>query len=190
MVRDLLLKNRSYRRFDASKLIDNSTLKSLVELATLCPSGRNAQPLKYILINTPEHCRKVFETLSWAGYLTEWNGPQVSERPTAYLIQLIDTDIASHCFCDDGIQAQSILLGAVEKGLGGCIVKAVNESKLRIALSIPVSLKLNQVIALGYPIEQIYLEPMKNGDFKYWRDDNGGHHVPKRGVDEIIVELK
>lgn len=190
MIRDLLLKNRSYRRFDASQPIDYSVLKSLVELATLCPSARNAQPLKYIIVNSSEQCDKVFNTLAWAGYLTHWPGPDPAERPTAYLIQCIDTDIANHCFCDDGIQAQSILLGAVEKGLGGCIIKAINEPKLRAELAIPDSLKVNQVIALGVPVENIILEPMVNGEYKYWRDEQGGHHVPKRSVDEIIIEIK
>jgi hypothetical protein len=25
---------------------------------------------------------------------------------------------------------------------------------------------------------------------KYWRDENQVHHVPKRGLDEIILEVK
>ncbi|MGL5683405.1 MAG: nitroreductase family protein [Marinifilaceae bacterium] len=188
MLKDLLLKNRSYRRFDNSVPVSTHTLTHLVELTTLCASGRNAQPLKYKLVNTPETCAKVYETLTWAGYLTDWDGPVAAERPSAYLIQFIDTDIASSCFCDDGIQAQTILLGAVEQGLGGCIVKAVKESALRETLGYDEHLKLNQVIALGVPVEKVYIESIQNNDYKYWRDADGGHHVPKRGVEELVVK--
>ncbi|WP_198003745.1 hypothetical protein [Methanococcoides burtonii] len=46
------------------------------------------------------------------------------------------------------------------------------------------------VLAMGIPAEEIVLEETgKEKDIRYWRDENGRHHVPKRGLDEIIVEL-
>lgn len=189
MLKELLTKNRSYRRFYQSERIDAGDLKELVGLTRLCASGRNAQALKYAVVQREEMCAEVFPQLAWAGYLTDWAGPEEGERPAAYLIQLLDTRIVENCLCDDGIQAQTILLGAVEKGLGGCIIKAFKNDALRKILHLPEELKITYVIALGKPKEKVVLEDMKGGDYKYWRDEEGGHHVPKRGLEELIYDV-
>ena len=126
--------------------------------------------------------------LGWAGYLTEWDGPEEGERPAAYLVQVLDTRIVENCLCDDGIQAQTILLGAVERGRGGCIIKSFKNEALREELGLPEYLKILYVIALGTPVEQVVLEEMPaDGNFKYWRDAEGVHHVPKRAIEELMV---
>lgn len=118
--------------------------------------------------------------------MKEWAGPAEEERPVAYLIQLLDTRIEENCLCDDGIQAQTILLGAVEKGFGGCIIKAFKNEVLRTILELPDYMKIMYVIALGKPVEKIVLEEIGDGDYKYWRDATGTHHVPKRTLEELI----
>jgi len=131
---------------------------------------------------------KIFPKLGWAGYLKDWPGPARGERPSAYIIMLNDTTITTNYFCDHGIAAQSILLGAVEKGLGGCIIASVNKAKLAEELGIPGRLEILQVIALGEPKEKVVLEKVKDdGDIKYWRDKDQVHHVPKRSLDDIII---
>lgn len=75
-LKDLILKTRSYRRFNESYNIDLNTLKSLVDLARLSASGANRQPLKYIIYNSPSECDRVFPYLAWAGYLTECPDPK------------------------------------------------------------------------------------------------------------------
>lgn len=131
----------------------------------------------------------IFPQLSWAGYLKDWNGPVEGERPSAYLVMLSDTRITDNYFCDEGIFANNILLGATEKGLGGCIVGSVERLKLQQALKIPKHFKIIQVVALGKPKETVVLEEAKDGNIKYYRDANGVHHVPKRPLDELIVDL-
>lgn len=186
LLKDLLLKNRSYRRFDQDRRLTEEELKQFVGLTRWCASGRNAQPLKYMLITDKEQCAGVFPHLAWAGYLTDWEGPQEGERPAAYLIQLLDTRILENCLCDDGIQAQTIMLGAVEKGYGGCIIKAFKNEALREVLQLPGYLKIMYVLALGVPKEQVVLEKMTDESYKYWRDTEGKHHVPKREIEELI----
>lgn len=187
MLKELLLKNRSYRRFYQNVCITREELVDLVNLTRYCASGRNAQALKYKLVSDAATCDEVFHTLAWAGYLKDWEGPEEGERPSAYLVQLLDTSIVENCLCDDGIQAQTILLGAVEKGYGGCIVKSFKNDALRQILQLPEQLKIMYVIALGKPKETVVLESMKDGDFKYWRDANGTHHVPKRGIEDLVI---
>ncbi|NLY75459.1 MAG: nitroreductase family protein [Firmicutes bacterium] len=189
MIKDLIAKNRSYRRFYQDVPVSIEVLKDLIELARLSPSAANRQPLKYILSNKLETNLKIFSCLSWAGYLTDWPGPEEGERPSAYIIMLGDSRITNNYFCDYGIAAQSILLGAVEKGLGGCIFGSVNREKLREKLKIPSYYDVLQVIAIGKPKETVVIETALNGEIKYWRDENGVHHVPKRPLDELIVSL-
>ncbi|MCF8362609.1 MAG: nitroreductase family protein [Prolixibacteraceae bacterium] len=188
MIKDLILKNRSYRRFYQNEKISEVQLRKWLELARLSASGRNAQPLKYILSNTSEKNEKIFQALTWAGFLKDWPGPKEGERPSAYLVQVLDTEISNQYYCDDGIAAQSILLGAVEDGYGGCILRAINKPLLTKALQIPEQFEIINVIALGKPKEKVVVEDMKDGDFKYWRDKNGVHHVPKRPVEELVVK--
>lgn len=189
MLKELLTKNRSYRRFYQSERIAADDLKELVALTCLCASGRNAQALKYIVVHQEEACAEIFPQLAWAGYLTDWAGPEEGERPAAYLIQLLDTRIVENCLCDDGIQAQTILLGAVEKGLGGCMIKAFKNDALRKLLDLPEELKIMYVIALGKPKEKVVIDDIKEGDYKYWRDEDAVHHVPKRRTEELIFDV-
>lgn len=187
MLKDLLAKNRSYRRFRQNERMSEEELTELVALTRLCASGRNAQALKYVVVHEEKDCARIFPNLAWAGYLTDWVGPAEGERPAAYLIQVLDMRIVENCLCDDGIQAQTILLGATEKGRGGCIIKAFKNEALREVLVLPEYLKIMYVIALGTPAEQVVIEDMQTEDYKYWRDAEGIHHVPKRSVDELIV---
>ena len=191
MLRDLVLRNRSYRRFDQTCRIPSETLRGLIDLARLTPSSRNAQPLKYILVSSPDACEKVFPQLSWAGYLKDWPGPVEGERPTAYVIVLGDSKVANNFSIDPGISAQTLLLGAVELGLGGCILASVKRDEVRSLLEIPQQYEILYVIALGKPLEKVAIEPIgADGDIKYWRDEQQVHHVPKRSLEEVVISEK
>jgi nitroreductase len=190
MLKDLVRKNRSYRRFQENVPIDNDTLKELVELARLSASGANRQPLKYLLSCEPQTNVLIFPHLAWAGYLQDWPGPDEGERPAAYIVILADTDISANAGCDHGIAAQSILLGAVEKGLGGCMIGSIRKQDLRDALNIPDRYDILLVIALGVPQETVVLDTISpEGDIKYWRDANGVHHVPKRALSDLLLDI-
>jgi nitroreductase len=190
MIADLVLKNRSCRRFKQDRPIRMGTLKELVNLGRLSASAANRQPLKYILSNDPDTNEKIFSCLAWAAYLKDWPGPLPGERPAAYIVILGDTSIASDFWCDHGIAGQSILLGACEKGLAGCFIGAINMQRLREALTIDDKYKIMLVIALGEPAEKIVIEPVgSDGNIRYWRDENGIHHVPKRPLSEIILKM-
>lgn len=183
---DLVKKSRSYRRFHQKIPVDKAHLLKMVEAARFSPSARNVQPIKYALYSTPEQCEAIFPTLAWAGYLTDWDGPGEGERPPAYIVQLHDTTISDRYSCDHGITAQSILLQAVELGYGGCIIGAVKREELSDILQLPGHLKIINVIALGVPREKVVVDDMQEGDYKYWREPDGTHHVPKRTLEELI----
>lgn len=186
----LLKLNRSYRRFDASKPIADETLRALVDLTRYCASGRNLQPLKYRIVSSREECEKVFPHLKWAGYLTDWDGPVPDERPVAYLVQCLDEDITTNPLCDDGLQIEALTLGAVEKGLGSCIIKSFNVKEISEILNLPSNLKPLYVIALGHPVEKVEIvdwDPESPEPFKYYRLPDGTHCVPKRPLRSLLI---
>ncbi|MHB9035351.1 MAG: nitroreductase family protein [Armatimonadota bacterium] len=188
MLRDLVRANRSYRRFVESEKISVETLRELIDLARCSASGANLQSLKYIISNTPERNELIFPATAWAGYLKDWDGPCEGERPSAYIVILGDTSISKNFFCDHGIAAQTILLGATEMGLGGCMIASVDRDLLRRNLQISEQYDVLLIIALGKPAETVVLEDVgADGSIKYYRDESGVHHVPKRLLDDLIV---
>ncbi len=187
MFKELVLKNRSYRRFYQNQEVTRETLVELIDLARLTPSAMNKQPLKYKIVNDAETCSKIFPLLGWAGYLQDWPGPDEGERPPAYIVILGDTSLGSTFNLDKGIAAQTILLGAAEKNLGGCFIATVEREKLAPLLDIGKEYEITFVLPIGKPKETVVLEEIKEGDVKYWRDEDGVHHVPKRPLDEIIL---
>jgi nitroreductase len=188
MLRDLVEKNRTCRRFFQSLPVGEDILRELVNLARFAPSAGNLQPLKYMLSFTPEKNALIFPHLRWAAYLPDWGGPAEGEQPSAYIIILGDIDIAQTFGCDHGIAAQTILLGAVERGFAGCILGSIDKSALKKTLTLPDNFEIVLVIALGKPKEKILIEPVcADGSIKYWRDKDGTHHVPKRSLDDLIV---
>lgn len=189
MLEDLVRGTRSCRRFHQKTKVSAETLRELVNLARLSASGNNLQPLKYILVSDPGMGARVFPHTRWAGYLEDWDGPEDGERPAAYIIVLGDKEIHDSIDCDHGIAAQSIMLGAREKGLGGCILGSADHSGLRELFQLPEQFEILLVLALGEPKEEVVLEEVSpGGDIKYYRDEDDVHHVPKRSLDEIILE--
>ncbi len=187
-LKELIYTNRSYRRFYQDTKINLSTLEELVDLARMSASAMNIQPLKYMLSCDPERNALIFPTLGWAMQLKDWPGPEEGEKPSAYIIILGDLRISKHFGVDPGIAAQSILLGAVEKGLGGCMLATIRKKELTEVLRIGDDFEIILVVAVGKPKEKIIIEKIgQDGKTGYWRDAEKGHHVPKRSLDDIIV---
>lgn len=190
MIRELVLKCRSYRRFHEDHIIDRETLTELIDLARLSGSAANLQPLKYIISCDKEKNSRIYPHLAWAAYLSDWKGPDEGERPSGYIIILQDNTINKTLVqIDHGIAAQSILLGAVEKGLGGCMIASLKKDDLRNVLNIPEQFEILMVITLGKPKEVIIIDDVEpGGSIKYWRDEKRAHHVPKRSLKDIIID--
>ena len=187
---ELVKANRSCRRFDqfSDHKIDIPALKKLVDLGRCSASAANLQPLKYMITADDTKNEEIFSCLTWAAYLKDWHGPEQGEKPAAYIVIMGDTTITKNFRCDHGIAAQSILLGARTLGFAGCMLAAIDHKKLRAFLNIEDHLEILLVIALGKPVEEVQLESLNpGGDIKYWRGNDNIHHVPKRGLQEIIL---
>jgi len=188
-LKDLILKTRCYRRFYQEVSIPIETLTGLVDLARLTSSAKNMQPLRYIVSANRQMNEKIFETLAWAGYLTDWKGPQEGERPSGYIIILRDNTITENNYCDHGLATQSIMLGATEKGLGGCVIAAIDKPELSALLNLSENMEILLALVFGKPKETVILDVIeKNGNHQYWRDKNDNQRVPKRKLENIILQ--
>ena len=193
MLETLVRQTRTVRRFQEDKPLTPEQLHQLVDLARLGGSARNAQALKYMLITDEQQRHSLFPLLAWAGYLPHWPGPVAGERPPAYILCLLDSRVQkgplTEAHFDLGIATQNLLLGATEHGLTGCRIGAFSQEKVHRLLRLDNRFKVLLVLALGYPAETVILEQVgTDGDIRYWHDDRGAHHVPKRSLAEILVE--
>lgn len=187
-VYDTILKRRSIRRFQ-QKEIPFPILEKLINAARVAPSAANLQPCEYIVVTEKKLVDEVFSTLKWAGYIAPAGDPPPNERPTAYIVVLINTNKAkwNTADLDAGAAIENILLTAQEEGLGSCWLGSIDRDRLKQILNIPDHCKINSVIALGYPNEKPVMEEIDgNESIKYWKDSNGVLHVPKRKLVDIL----
>ncbi len=187
-IRELIEKNRSYGSFYEDEPISVETLKELIDLARISPSSMNLQPLKYILSADKETNEFIFDHIRWASYIKKWQGPPKGERPSAYIIILIDRQIrVTGGRVDAGIALSSILLGATEKGIGGSIISAVDRAAFTKKFEIPEHLEIMLVLAIGKPKGEISLVETDD-EIIYYKGEDGITKVPKRRLNDIIFD--
>ena len=185
MFRDLVMKNRSTRKFHQEVAISRKTLTELVDLARMSASGANRQTLKYYLSSEPERNDIIWQHIGMDG------NPPEGNRPSAYILVLNDKKLGTFAaaLVDHGIAAQTILLGATEKGLNGCMVGIIQRKELLKALNLPQRYDIMLVIALGTSKETFVFEELDadTQTVKGWWDEQGVRHVPKRRLEDIII---
>ena len=187
-LRNIIEKNRSYRRFDNNRRISCEEFSTLIQNASQVASAANLQNLRYVISNSKKTNDEIFRCLNWAGYLSEWTGPMPEERPSGYIIIVIKSSIEKYAHFDAGIAAQTITLSATEMGLGACLIASINRPLLNSILELPEEeYSVLLCIALGKPVEEVVIEPVIDNNIQYWRDEDNIHHVPKRKKDEVIV---
>lgn len=191
MLKDLVVKNRSYRQFIETPRVTREQMERYVEIARFAPASVNIQPLKYRLISDPAECDALFPLTGWARMLPDFPGPSEGHRPTGYILICCDTAIAQNVARFDrdiGIVAQTMMLAAVEEGFGGCMIGNFPDEKVAQLLQLSPQYAPCLLLALGVPGENIILEDAKPGDsVKYYRDEQDVHHVPKRTASELIL---
>ncbi len=191
MFRDLVIKNRSYRTFDQSCIVTHDVLLELADTARHTPSAANLQPLRYIPL-TKSNADKILPYTRWARAL-DIKLPPDGCAPTAFILVCIDKNVTPNgasAMIDVGIAAQTILLAAAEKGLGGCMILSFDGAKIQSELSLDEKVEILLCIALGKPGETVLLEDSVDGSVKYYRDENNVHHVPKRKLCDVIIDIE
>ena len=188
MIKELVIKNRSIRRYDNTKKLTPELLCEFVDTARFCASAGNRQRIRYAIVTECENLRAVRQTLGFAAYLKGWGGPNESENPTGYIVMLSE-DEDFNLYVDIGIAASSMLLLATEKGLGGCIFRSFNKERIAEILGTDKYVP-RLVVSLGVPGERVELDSVTDGDIRYYRRDDDVHVVPKLSLDEILITKK
>ena len=184
---DIVLKNRSYRAFDERRPVTRKELEYLISLARVTPSAVNRQPLKFFLSCDERTNARILPLTAWAGLLKDVKLPPEGRGPTAYIVICVDQRIAKNADKDVGIAAQTMLLGAADMGLGGCMIGAFDPARIHAALELEEYLFPSLIIALGKPDERVEIVDIQGGETAYYRDEKGDHFVPKRTMEELIV---
>lgn len=181
------LKRRSIRKFRQDK-ISNETLLKYIDAARVAPSASNMQPIKYVIVNKEENVKEFFSYMNWAGYIRPEGDPKPGEEPTAYIVILADTSVRKTGYeLDIGAAAQTIMLCAQEDGTGTCWLGAIDRESIKKKLNLSDDIVISTVIALGYPAENPQIES-EAGSIKYYKDQNGNLHVPKRKMEDILYK--
>lgn len=184
-LRSLLMRNRSYRGYDASFIVRDDQLRRIIEVATLCPSARNQQVLRFRPV-MGEEARAMLQHIRLGGALPELHLPFPGTEPNAFIIVCSTIEESKYVDVDLGIVAQSMLLQATEIGLGGICIGAFDHEPLREMLDLPYEPLL--VIAIGKPAERIELKPCNEGDTLTYYREGGTHYVPKIKIDDLIIK--
>ena len=180
----LIRKRRSIRRFQ-QRPIQLKELERYVDDARLAPSAANLQPLEYLIVHKSELLDLVFGTLKWAGYIRPLGNPPEKERPVAYVVVLVNTEIKKDKYEKDaGAAVENLILGALADGVGSCWISSVDRNALSEILNIPQNRLISDVIALGYPNEEPVV--VETAGVEYFKDDQGCLNVPKRPLHSII----
>ncbi len=184
-VYDLIVARRTVRQFKADP-IPRAVLERLGNAARLAPSAANLQPLEFILVDEPALCKEVFPCLKWAAYIAPAGNPAPGHEPAAYVVVLVNTEVREKMFeYDVGAAHESMILAAAEEGIASCWLLSIDREGLRGILKVPESHRIDSVLALGYPAEAPVAE--EYGDScRYWKDDKGTLHVPKRKRTDVI----
>lgn len=182
---DVIITRRTIRQFKPLPIPDE-TLTDLVNAARLAPSAANRQPLEFIVVNEESTCQQIFPHLNWAAYIKPAGNPKPGQEPMAYVIVLANTEIREKNFeWDSGAAIENMLIAAWEQGIGSCWLISVDKEKIRSLLSIPEPYLVDSVLALGYPAENPITEDYVDS-IKYWKDESGQLHVPKRKLEDVI----
>lgn len=179
---------RSCRRFVEDRPLSMNDLDWLVDCARLTPSARNAQVLRFILVTQGPACAELFRLTRWAGALKDWGGPHPGERPTAFIAVLAPERGGELVAYDAGIACQTIQLAAATRGWGCCVIYSVDRTAAAPLLKVPEGMKISLVLGLGVAKEERVIAPVpETGSVDYWRDGRGVHHVPKRGLADLVA---
>ena len=192
MLKDLILKTRSFRSFDASTAVSENQLRELVDHARFTASSMNLQTLKFRFVTDSAEKQAVQNSVRWATKVRDIiKLPPVGHEPSAFIVICTDTNVfpsAGAFLIDVGIAAEAIMLAATEKGLGGCMMSSFSKEELPTLLHLPEGIEPKLVLALGKPDETVEItDPAEDGSVTYYRE-NGIHYVQKRSLDELIVK--
>jgi hypothetical protein len=181
----LLLQNRSFRGYDKSYIVQRRQLDAMIAVNTKVASSVNLQRLRFRPVLKGPEADVVNEHIRMGRGLPELHLPFPGTEPEAFIIVCSTVPENPGIDIDLGISLQSMLLKAVQMGLGGLMIRNFDREPIREALGLPYEPIC--VVAVGKPAEKIELVPVHQGDgLGYYRRD-GVHYVPKLTAEDLTL---
>ncbi|MDA8229543.1 MAG: nitroreductase family protein [Desulfitobacterium hafniense] len=149
---ELLKKRRSIRKFEVRN-VEKEKIDQLIKAALLSPSSRRLRPWEFIVVENRETLKKLAGARQGAAFL--------DNAPLAIVV-VADPDKCDVWVEDSSIATIIIQLTAESLGLGSCWIQIrervgdsgqTAEDYVRGELSIPSKLKVESIVAIGYPAE-------------------------------------
>ena len=182
-ITDAITQRRTIRKYKQHP-IPKDILNNLVNAARLAPSAMNKQPLEYVVVDDRKLTAKMFDQVKWAGYISPRGTPEEGEKPTGYILVLINKELkTAYTNHDIGAAAQNLMLQAEEYDIGCCWIGSLNKDKVREILHVPQTYELDTLIAMGYKDEKS--EYYDSDDTVKYDKINGQYKVPKRKLETI-----
>ena len=171
-ITEAIKNRRTIRKFE-QKPVSKDDLIKLIDLTRYAAYGANLQPLKFAVMDNPD---EIYPLTRWA-----------NERPLHYIAILGDTSIKKNFETDAGAAITTMMLAAEEMGLATCWLGAIDRDKIKEMLK--TDYQVLYLLAVGYPAQKSKIIDIEDGSIKYFEDENGVINVPKRSLDEIIVNI-
>jgi nitroreductase len=140
-----IVKRRSIRQFNTDP-IDKEKLSRILEAGRLAPSAKNRQPWRFVVIKTRSLKEKMRDASFGQDHVAEaaviiaaCTTNTVYKMPNEQLSYPIDITFA----------VSFMLLQAAREGLGTCIVTTFNEQPIKDLLTIPHSMRIVMLLAIG-----------------------------------------
>lgn len=188
---ELLKGRRTYRRFKQDPVSDE-IIEEMLNAARYASSAANLQPISYVVVKSPKKVKEVFRNTKWAGYLPAEEGqPKEGEEPVLFVGIVENENLSRNQYCDTdaGLAISNLTLAAWNHGVGSCIIGAGNKPELAKIFGLTDEQKIHTVVAFGYPAHTSRIEDEKDGDIKYYLDENRDYVVPKRKLEDMVKYL-
>jgi nitroreductase len=185
-VKDAIIKRRSIRWYEKKKIAAD-IVTEILDAARFAPSGCNAQPWRFIVVEDPKTVEAlkqhdafpqsfVYEAPAIfvccgdpAAYAGKYGGenqidegtvPEDPEERKA-MFSIVEGKNVERAIRDVSIASAFMVLRATELGLGTSYIGLINEAALRTVLGIPASLIIPYVVIMGYTAQTPNKTPRK-----------------------------
>ncbi len=189
-LKDMLIANRSYRNYNNDVKVTYEELKDIVELTRYCATGGNIQALRYRIVCDDKEVAEMHKLVKFGALLKELNLPYTGNDPTAYLVICAESENSNNAphATNIGIAAQTMLLGAVARGYGGCMIGNFDKAAATELLDIKEGYHPLLAISLGAPKENCVVRTIRKGEpTAYYRGEGDCHVVPKIALEDLLI---
>ena len=163
-----IITQRAVRDFDPDRPIPDEALARILDAGRRAPSSKNTQPWEFVVVTDRDRLRALSRTGRYAGHLAG----------ATLAVVFVTADPANpealaKVLYDVGHATQSMMLIAVELGIGSVHAAIYDRAKAAEILGLPSDRRCDFALSLGYPARIGLLDAPRR-------------KVPRRALEEIV----